>query len=163
MSLAGGASAHVGGQVLLTGGVGTSSAGGAVTIGGNAVFTAQCGIAALSDSSKTCTGGYDSSGTCLGWTGQDAIDDNGSSYEIKAGSIATAGGLVFIGATTDQFVRGFDSRSGEELWKHRLPYTANATPITYRLGPESKQYLVVPAGGHGWSAPGDAVIAFALP
>ena len=79
------------------------------------------------------------------------------------GSIATAGGLVFIGATTDQFVRGFDSRSGEELWKHRLPYTANATPITYRLGPESKQYLVVPAGGHGWSAPGDAVIAFTLP
>ena len=79
------------------------------------------------------------------------------------GSIATAGGLVFIGATTDQFIRGFDSRSGEELWKHRLPYTANATPITYRLGRESKQYLVVPAGGHGWSAPGDAVIAFTLP
>ncbi|MFP8874769.1 MAG: PQQ-binding-like beta-propeller repeat protein [Myxococcota bacterium] len=79
------------------------------------------------------------------------------------GSIATAGGLVFIGATTDQFIRAFDSRSGEELWKHRLPYTANATPITYRLRRESKQYLVVPAGGHGWSTPGDAVIAFTLP
>jgi Flp pilus assembly protein TadG len=64
---------------------------GTVTIGGNAVFTAQCGIAALSNSSKVCTGGYDSSGTCLGWTGEDAIDDNGNSYEINAGSIATAG------------------------------------------------------------------------
>lgn len=86
-------------QAAFTGGATISScmiavdehSGGAVTIGGNAVFTAQCGIAALSDSSKTCTGGYDSSGTCLGWTGQDAIDDNGNSYEIKAGSIATAG------------------------------------------------------------------------
>lgn len=64
---------------------------GTITIGGNAVFTAQCGIAALSNSAKTCTGGYDAGGTCLGWTGEDAIDDNGNSYEIKAGSIATAG------------------------------------------------------------------------
>ena len=79
------------------------------------------------------------------------------------GSIATAGGLLFIGATTDQFVRAFDTATGEEVWKHRVPYTANATPITYRLKKRSKQYLVVPAGGHGWSAPGDAVMAFTLP
>jgi quinoprotein glucose dehydrogenase len=79
------------------------------------------------------------------------------------GSIATAGGLVFIGATTDKFLRGFDARTGEEIWSQRLPYTANATPITYRLRPEGKQFVVVAAGGHGWSEPGDAVIAFALP
>ena len=46
------------------------------------------------------------------------------------GSIVTAGGLVFIGATTDKFLRGFDARTGEEIWTERLPYTANATPIT---------------------------------
>lgn len=79
------------------------------------------------------------------------------------GPIATAGGLIFIGATTDKFLRAFDVDTGEEVWSARLPFTANSTPSTYRLGPEGRQYVVVAAGGHGWSEPGDAVIAFALP
>jgi quinoprotein glucose dehydrogenase len=79
------------------------------------------------------------------------------------GSIVTAGGVVFIGATTDKFLRAFDAKTGEEIWRQRLPYTANATPMTYRLRPEGRQYLVVASGGHGWSEPGDALIAFALP
>jgi quinoprotein glucose dehydrogenase len=79
------------------------------------------------------------------------------------GSIATAGGLVFIGATTDRFLRAFDARSGAEIWRRRLPYTANATPLTYRLRPDARQFVVVAAGGHGWSEPGDALLAFALP
>ncbi len=79
------------------------------------------------------------------------------------GSIATAGGLVFIGATTDKFLRAFDAETGEEVWTERLPYTANATPVTYRLRPDSKQYVADAAGGHGWSEPGDAMMAFSLP
>ena len=79
------------------------------------------------------------------------------------GSIVTAGGLVFISATTDKFLRAFESQTGEEIWSHRLPYTGNATPLTYRLSPASRQFVVIAAGGHGWSEPGDAVIAFALP
>lgn len=79
------------------------------------------------------------------------------------GPIATAGGVVFIGATTDKFLRGYDARTGELIWKERLPFTANATPLTYRLRKDGKQYLVVAAGGHGWSEPGDAVIAWTLP
>jgi quinoprotein glucose dehydrogenase len=79
------------------------------------------------------------------------------------GAIATAGGVVFIGATTDQFLRGFDAKTGEEIWRARLPYTANATPITYRLRQDGRQFVVVAAGGHGWSKPGDALVAFALP
>jgi quinoprotein glucose dehydrogenase len=79
------------------------------------------------------------------------------------GSIVTAGGLVWIGATTDKFLRAFDAATGEELWRQRLPYTANATPLTYRLRADGKQYVVVAAGGHGWSEPGDALMAFALP
>jgi len=79
------------------------------------------------------------------------------------GSIVSAGGVVFIGATLDKFIRGFDAKTGEELWTQRLPYTGNATPMTYRLGPDSKQYVVIAAGGHGWSEPGDALTAFALP
>lgn len=79
------------------------------------------------------------------------------------GSLATAGGLVFIGATTDRYLRAFDQDSGEEIWKARLPFTANATPMTYRLNKAGKQYIVVAAGGHGWSKPGDVLIAYALP
>jgi quinoprotein glucose dehydrogenase len=79
------------------------------------------------------------------------------------GSIVTAGGVVFIGATTDRFLRAFDARTGEEIWRERLPYTANATPITYRLRRDGRQFLVAAVGGHGWSEPGDAVIAWRLP
>jgi quinoprotein glucose dehydrogenase len=78
------------------------------------------------------------------------------------GSIVTAGGLIFIGATTEKTFRAFDAASGEELWSHRLPFTANATPVTYRLRPDGRQFVAVAAGGHGWSEPGDAVVAFAL-
>ena len=78
------------------------------------------------------------------------------------GLIVTAGGLVFIGATTDKFIRAFDAKTGDEVWSYRLPYTANATPMTYRLHPEGRQYVVIAAGGHAWSESGDALIAFAL-
>ncbi len=79
------------------------------------------------------------------------------------GGVATAGGIFFIGATTDRYLRGFDVETGVELWRARLPFTANATPATYRLRRDGRQFVVVAAGGHGWSTPGDATVAFALP
>ncbi|OHC82872.1 MAG: hypothetical protein A3G73_05130 [Rhodospirillales bacterium RIFCSPLOWO2_12_FULL_67_15] len=79
------------------------------------------------------------------------------------GSIVTAGGLVFIAATTEKTIRAFDATNGKELWSHRLPYTGNATPMTYRIGGKSKQFLVIAAGGHGFTESGDALVAFALP
>jgi quinoprotein glucose dehydrogenase len=78
------------------------------------------------------------------------------------GGVLTAGGLFFIGATTDKFFRAFDSASGGEVWRARLPFTANSSPATFRLRADSKQMVVVAAGGHGWSESGDALIAFAL-
>ena len=79
------------------------------------------------------------------------------------GPIVTAGGLAFIAATPDRYIRAFDLASGETLWRADLPYAAHATPLTYRLGPERRQFLVVAAGGHVFSDPGDAIVAFALP
>ena len=80
------------------------------------------------------------------------------------GSIVTAGGLVFIAATMDQYLRAFDIETGEELWKGALPAGGQATPMTYR-GKDGKQYVVIAAGGHGrlGTTLGDYVIAFALP
>ncbi len=48
------------------------------------------------------------------------------------GSIATGGGILFIGATADAKFRAFESRTGKELWLTKLDSVANATPITYR-------------------------------
>jgi quinoprotein glucose dehydrogenase len=86
------------------------------------------------------------------------------------GSIVTAGGLVFIGATTDSKFRAFDSRTGKELWVTRLDATADAVPITY-LGRNGKQYVVIAAGGTNRfrmlaktaDETADTLIAFALP
>jgi quinoprotein glucose dehydrogenase len=79
------------------------------------------------------------------------------------GPIATAGGLVFLGATIDGFVRAFDIETGRELWRAELPGGAKATPMTYR-GADGRQYVVIAAGGDGetWK-PSDAIVAFALP
>ena len=62
------------------------------------------------------------------------------------GSIVTAGGLVFIAATTDSKFRAFDSRTGKELWVTRLDATGDAVPMTYQ-GRNGKQYVVIATGG----------------
>jgi quinoprotein glucose dehydrogenase len=79
------------------------------------------------------------------------------------GPIATAGGLVFIGAAADDYLRAFDAKTGAELWKGRLPAGGQATPMTYVW--KGKQYVVIAAGGHAklGTRRGDSVVAFALP
>ena len=79
------------------------------------------------------------------------------------GPLTTASGLTFIAATTDYRFRAFDTRSGEVLWEQELPYTGNATPMSYRSPRSGRQFIVLAAGGHGWSESGDAIQAFALP
>ena len=81
------------------------------------------------------------------------------------GPLVTASGLIFIGATMDDYIRAFDIETGKELWKGRLPAGGQATPMTYRLREDGKQYIVIAAGGHGRAGTtlGDAVVAFALP
>jgi quinoprotein glucose dehydrogenase len=83
----------------------------------------------------------------------------------QGGPITTASGLTFIAATTDHFLRAFSTDTGQELWSGRLPTSGHATPMTYRLGPESRQFVVIAAGGHGLlgTPAGDALVAFALP
>jgi len=80
------------------------------------------------------------------------------------GPIVTRGGVAFLSGTMDYYVRGYDLRTGEELWRSRLPAGGQATPSTYQ-GADGRQYLVVVAGGHGSTGTkaGDAVIAYALP
>lgn len=80
------------------------------------------------------------------------------------GPIATAGGLVFIGATVDGKFRASESRTGRLLWEAAVDAPAHSVPATY-LGADGRQYVVVPAGGGGFlqGPTGDSIIAFALP
>jgi len=70
------------------------------------------------------------------------------------GPIATASGLVFIGATADFGFRAFDAKSGKELWRATLDNDVLMTPLTYQAA-NGKQYVAAVAGG------GDA--AFHIP
>lgn len=81
------------------------------------------------------------------------------------GPITTASGVTFIGATTDAYIRAFETSTGKQLWKARLPASAHATPMTYRLREDGKQFVVIAAGGHMLlgTKPGDALVAYALP
>jgi quinoprotein glucose dehydrogenase len=82
------------------------------------------------------------------------------------GPIVTAGGLVFIASTFDPFLRAFDVETGKELWKAQLPDSGHATPMTYRLSANKKQYVAIAAGGHPKiteESLNDALVAFTLP
>ncbi len=78
------------------------------------------------------------------------------------GSVATAGGLVFIAASMDDKLRAFDVETGKVVWEGALPASAQAAPMTYSAG--GKQFVVICAGGHGklGTKRGDHVVAFSL-
>ncbi len=84
---------------------------------------------------------------------------------IIGGAISTAGNVIFIGGTVDGFVRALDARTGEELWRDRLPAPSQGMISTY-MGSDGKQYLIVPANGGGYftrNLNSDEVIAYRLP
>ena len=79
-------------------------------------------------------------------------------------SLATQGGLLFFAGTQDYYLRAFDTASGREVWKQRLPVGSQGGPMTYKSPRTGKQYIVISAGGARQSPDrGDYVIAYALP
>ena len=81
--------------------------------------------------------------------------------ENYGGPVVTAGGLVFIAASSDAKIRAFNKRTGKQLWEYDLPVPGFATPSVYSVN--GKQYLVIACGGGKLrTASGDAYIAFAL-
>ena len=80
------------------------------------------------------------------------------------GPAMTAGGVVFIGATVDPYLRAFATADGRELWKTRLPTSARATPLVFTT-PSGREMVAIAAGGHDTplSKPGTTLHAFALP
>ena len=81
---------------------------------------------------------------------------------MLGGPISTAGNLMFVGATQDDYIRAINASNGDELWKGRLPAGGQATPMTYAMN--GKQYVVIMAGGHGsfGTQMGDSLVAYTL-
>lgn len=80
------------------------------------------------------------------------------------GPMITKGGVAFLGAAVDDYLRAYNLTSGRQLWEARLPAGGQATPMTYAVE-DGRQFVVIVAGGHGsvGTKPGDYVIAYALP
>lgn len=85
-----------------------------------------------------------------------------SGTENYGGSVITAGGLLFIAATSDKKFRSFNKRTGQLLWEYDLPAAGFATPAVYEK--EGHQYIVIACGGGKLGKPsGDSYISFSLP
>ena len=79
------------------------------------------------------------------------------------GPMITKGGVAFLGAAVDNYLRAYDLTSGKVLWSGRLPAGGQSTPMSYATD-DGTQYVLIVAGGHGsvGTKPGDYVIAYKL-
>jgi quinoprotein glucose dehydrogenase len=80
------------------------------------------------------------------------------------GPMITAGGVAFLGAAVDDYLRAYDLTTGKQLWQTRLPAGGQSTPMSY-TGKDGKQYVLIVAGGHGsvGTKAGDYVMSYKLP
>jgi len=80
------------------------------------------------------------------------------------GVLSTAGNLLFATGTPDNYIRAYNSKTGETIWEHELPAAGSSSPITYLY--KGKQYILVNAGGgkfFGYNKKlSDRIIAFKL-
>jgi alcohol dehydrogenase (cytochrome c) len=91
-------------------------------------------------------------------------------YPMCASNVTTAGGLVFQGTPTGEFV-ALDAETGEKLWSFQCGSGHHSSPTVFSV--DGRQYIAVPTGWGGWiegflpgllgAAAGDALFCFALP
>jgi len=85
-----------------------------------------------------------------------------SGTENYGGPAITAGGLLFIAATSDAKFRAYNKRTGKLLWETDLPAAGFATPSVFEVG--GKQFIVIACGGGKLGKhSGDSYVSFALP
>lgn len=95
---------------------------------------------------------------------------NTGSHAPRGSPVVTAGGLLFIGTSSDRKFRARDVDTGKVLWEYELPAASEGVPAIYEVG--GRQYVVIPVGGNGLFAPvqpdvpapgPNQYVAFALP
>jgi len=103
------------------------------------------------------------------WGNVTAVDYNTGKVRWKVktqqpmigGIMATAGGVVYTGEGNGLF-KGYDSATGNLLWKFQAGAGVNAPPVSYTV--DGKQYIAVAAGGNVQLnyKRGNNIIAFTL-
>jgi alcohol dehydrogenase (cytochrome c) len=82
----------------------------------------------------------------------------------QAGSVVTAGGLVFVGTGSNiaGYFFAFDAKTGEPLWKFNTGSGVFSSPSVYASNGE--QFVAVASGGGDRGRRGgDLIVSFALP
>jgi quinoprotein glucose dehydrogenase len=69
------------------------------------------------------------------------------SHAPRGGVVATGGGLLFIGTSSDRKLRAYDADTGAVLWSYDLPAATEGVPAVYSI--DGKQYLAIAVGGSG--------------
>ena len=91
------------------------------------------------------------------------------SHAPRGGPVVTAGGLLFVGTSSDRAFRAYDVETGEVLWTYRLDAASEGVPAVYEV--HGRQYITIASGGwglfgirEGLPEPGPGkYITFALP
>jgi lanthanide-dependent methanol dehydrogenase len=78
-------------------------------------------------------------------------------FPVWSGTVATAGDVVFYG-TMEGWFKAVHARTGQLLWRFKLPSGIIGQPITWR-GPDGKQYVTIASGVGGWAG---AIVAGGL-
>ena len=94
---------------------------------------------------------------------------NTGSTAPRGGPVATAGGLVFVGTSSDRKFRARDAATGRVLWEYQLDAATEGVPAVYEAN--GRQYVVIAVGGDGLFPPklgqpkpgANRYVAFALP
>tara|TARA_B100000809_G_scaffold112481_1_gene111026 strand:+ start:43466 stop:45295 length:1830 start_codon:yes stop_codon:yes gene_type:complete len=82
----------------------------------------------------------------------------------QAGSVVTAGGIVFVGAgsNTAGYFYAYDAATGEQLWKFNTGAGVFASPSVYVI--DGQEYITVASGGGSRGRRGgDLILTFTLP
>jgi quinoprotein glucose dehydrogenase len=159
---------------------------GANAVKGNDGYRSSAGYTRFSDSDgRTCAGGRHgelvavnlATGTIVWHVPLGALDVEYGEHAKDIGttnigpSLVTRGGVVFIGAATDDRFHAYDTATGRLLWQTKMSASSNAGPMTY-IGSDGRQYVVIAAGGPGNArrrsttdnfAFHQTLVAFALP
>ena len=109
--------------------------------------------------------GVDLARGTIAWSASTSVGEDDPGGRSYGPALGTASGVVFHAGTERPVLRAHDAETGERIATFELPAGLHAGPISYKLRPEGRQFLVIAPGGHvGIGSPlGDYVIAYTLP
>ena len=85
-----------------------------------------------------------------------ALPDRLGSTASMGGAMVTKSGLIFVGGG-DGYIYAFETKTGKEVWRDKVPYATSANPMTYRTA-SGRQFIVMATG----TGADNALVAFSV-